>query len=161
MVGVQRYISSGKSHILLESKEPSLPCTLPIIQTPKHLSLKISSKGSTILYISTISSPLQYSQSPPQTPTLFTMSIGRVVSTTLTSTISKGGRTIQVAYVKQTDIWTRSFIDPGVQRKFTALVEENIDTFSSDTTVVALQYVSPNYFTFNIFCLCFLFEIFI
>ena len=67
------------------------------------------------------------------------MSIARAVTTNLTSTISKGSRTLQVGYVKKTDIWTRTFLDSGVEAEFKAAAEKHIDSYHSDTTAVALQ----------------------
>ncbi|KAK0125549.1 hypothetical protein ONS95_000443 [Cadophora gregata] len=67
------------------------------------------------------------------------MSIAKVLKTKLTSTISDGIRTVGVGYVEKTDIWTRSFIDSGVQKQFAAAAQQHMDSFRTDTTAVALQ----------------------
>ena len=71
------------------------------------------------------------------------MSTAKVLTTKLTSTISDGIRTVGVGYVEKTDIWTRTFIDSGVQRQFEAAAQQHIDSYRADTTAVALQYIIP------------------
>jgi hypothetical protein len=67
------------------------------------------------------------------------MSIANVVATKLTSTIAKGGRTIQVGYVAATDIWTRAFLDSSVESQFKSVAQQHIDSYKAETTAVVLQ----------------------
>lgn len=67
----------------------------------------------------------------------------RYVSSQLIKNISKSGRTLAVEYVDKTTSWTRpsDFPASSVRQDFTDVVQENIDSFSSATTKVAMKYV--------------------
>ena len=67
------------------------------------------------------------------------MSIAKVITTKLTSTISKGSRTVQVGYVETTDIWTRTFLDSSVESQFKSIAQQHINSYKAETTAVALQ----------------------
>jgi len=67
------------------------------------------------------------------------MSAAKVLATKLTSTIAKGSRTVQVGYVAATDIWTRTFLDSGVELQFKSAAQEHIDSYKAETTAVVLQ----------------------
>lgn len=68
--------------------------------------------------------------------------IAKVLATSKAfATVSKGAQQIEVAYVSQTDIWTRTFLAQREQDDFKAAVERNINSLKSETTTIALQYV--------------------
>lgn len=67
------------------------------------------------------------------------MSIAKVTTTKLTSTIAKGSRTVQVGYVETTDIWMRTFLDGSVESQFKSVAQQHIDSYRPETTAVALQ----------------------
>jgi hypothetical protein len=67
------------------------------------------------------------------------MSTAKVIITKLTSTITKGGRTMQVGYVEKTDQWHRIQLSNVVESNFKSAVQRNMDKYKKETTVVALQ----------------------
>jgi hypothetical protein len=69
------------------------------------------------------------------------MSIARVMTTKLTSTIARGSRTVQVGFVETTDIWKRSFLDSNVEEQFKAVAEQHIDSYRPETAAIVLQWV--------------------
>jgi hypothetical protein len=69
------------------------------------------------------------------------MSIARVLTTKLTSTIAKGKRFVHVGYVETTDIWKRTFLDSSVEEQFKRVAQEHIDTYRPETAAVVLQWV--------------------
>ena len=69
------------------------------------------------------------------------MSIARVITTKLTSTIAKGSRLVQVGFVETTDVWKRSFLDSDVEKEFKAVALHHIDSYRPETTAIALQLV--------------------
>lgn len=69
------------------------------------------------------------------------MSNAKVLSTKFIGFVSNASRTVQVGYVDKTDIWTRSFLDTDIQKKFEQAAQDNIDTLRADTAMIALQYV--------------------
>ncbi|KAI9668501.1 MAG: hypothetical protein M1829_005379 [Trizodia sp. TS-e1964] len=64
------------------------------------------------------------------------MSVAKVLTTTITSTVTKAGRVIDVGYVKSTDMWWRTMLDTGVQSEFKGIVEKNIATLGPHCSVV-------------------------
>ena len=69
------------------------------------------------------------------------MSIAKVVTTKLTSTISKGTRTVQLGFVETTDIWKRSLLDSNVDEQFKAVAQQHIDSYRPETIAIVLQLV--------------------
>ncbi|KAJ0106877.1 hypothetical protein J7T55_014953 [Diaporthe amygdali] len=65
----------------------------------------------------------------------------RYVSSQLIKNVSKGGRTLTIEYVDKTTAWVRpsDFPSSSVKQDFTEVVQENMDTFSPETTKVAMK----------------------
>lgn len=63
----------------------------------------------------------------------------KILGYKITSTITKGGRSVNVGYVDKTDVWTRPLLSDSTQKDFSEAVEKNIDSLAANATTVALQ----------------------